>query len=288
MLALAAHRPAVRKTILPLRRDGVDLALHCWLPPEPRGAILYFHGLQSHAGWLWEVGPRYAARGVALFVLDRRGSGISPGPREEIGAAGTVLDDYCAAAAVVRRTVGDEVPLSLFGHCLGGSFLAALLHYDGFTVPHDSAIFCSAALGRMHTTLSERQRAALSEQDGGERWDADLRASDFTDVPRYREFIDSDELAVRRITQRSRATLLRLEELYLNPATHCAPVALAYASGQSDPVVDLAAARTVFQQIAQERGTTIQFPTGKHYLYYTDVCADLVAWSCSVVLAGVS
>ncbi|MGW3917847.1 alpha/beta hydrolase, partial [Streptomyces sp. NPDC005070] len=106
-----------RREIIDLSSGGVDLALHLWRPQRVKGAVFYFHGLQSHAGWMWEVGTRFADNDIAFFVLDRRGSGISPGDRGDLPPAETLLGDYIAALAHVREMIGDDVPLSLFGHC---------------------------------------------------------------------------------------------------------------------------------------------------------------------------
>ncbi|XQZ99582.1 alpha/beta hydrolase [Komagataeibacter rhaeticus] len=107
------------------------LALHAWLPASVKAAVFLFHGLQSHASWSWEIGEALAQRGVALFVLDRRGSGTSTGPHGAITDADTCLSDYITALDVSQSAIGNEVPFTLFGHCLGGSFLAHLIHGGG-------------------------------------------------------------------------------------------------------------------------------------------------------------
>ncbi|WP_130796641.1 alpha/beta fold hydrolase [Streptomyces otsuchiensis] len=280
----------IRREIIDVPCDDARLALHVWRPQHTKGAVFYFHGLQSHAGWLWEVGPRFADNDIAFFVLDRRGSGISPGPRHELPGADTLLDDYARAVAAVRQTIGESTPLTLFGHCLGGSFLAALLCDDGFTTSYDSAVFCSSWLGRMHATLGVEERAALATGPGTELWDAGLRSSDFTDEVKYRHFIDNDDLAVRQVTRRSRAVLLDLERRYLDPARRPRAVPSAtFVSGMTDPIVDLDAAHSVFQQLVSGRGAQMKFPTDKHYLFYTGVSDDLVDWtSTHTLLQGVN
>ncbi|MBN0046121.1 alpha/beta fold hydrolase [Streptomyces actuosus] len=271
----------VRREIITLPRGGADLALHLWRPRgEAKGAVFYFHGLQSHAGWLWEVGPRFADNDIAFFVLDRRGSGISGGDRGDLPDTGTIMADYTAAIAHTRELVGDDVPLTLFGHCLGGSFLAALLHDPAFTVRHEATVFCSAWLGRLHTVLSPRERAELAAEQGSEPWDAGLKSADFTADPRYRDFIDHDDLAVRSLTRRSRAVLLALEARYMAPDRPRPPDApTAFVSGLTDPIVDLEATRGVFQELFDGRGLVLQFPTDRHYLFYTDVRDGLVDWA---------
>ncbi|MET9426845.1 MULTISPECIES: alpha/beta fold hydrolase [unclassified Streptomyces] len=280
----------LRREIITLAADdGTELALHLWRPRErTKGAIFYFHGLQSHAGWLWEVGPRFADNDVAFFVLDRRGSGISGGPRHEIPDVDTVVSDYTGALAHVRELIGDDVPLTLFGHCLGGSFLAALLHHSAFDVRYDAAVYCSTWLGRLHSLLGGEERAALAADRSTELWDAGLKSQDFTDDPRYRHFIDHDDLALREITRRSRATLLGLERLYLDPhhpdRRELPEIPAAFVSGLTDPIIDLDDTHRVFNRMVSDRGMIIKFPTDRHYLFYTDVRDDVVDWASAYTL----
>ncbi|MFD9633444.1 alpha/beta hydrolase [Streptomyces violascens] len=275
----------IRREIAGLPVDGAELALHLWRPRGPvKGAVFYFHGLQSHAGWLWEVGPQFADNDIAFYVLDRRGSGINGGNRQDLPAADTALRDYITALEHVRQAIGDEVPLSLFGHCLGGSFMAALMHHPDFTTRYDAAIFCSAWLGKLHATLDEEQRRALAAETSLDLWDVGLKAEDFTCEARQRHFIDNDDLAVRQLTHRSRAVLLALETLYMRPERELPPVPAAYVSGVKDPIVDLDDARATFVRMTGVHGDLIQFPTDRHYLFYTGVRARLVDWASTFTL----
>ncbi|MGV9953734.1 alpha/beta hydrolase [Streptomyces cellulosae] len=275
----------IRREIAGLPVDGAELALHLWRPRgQVKGAVFYFHGLQSHAGWLWEVGPQFADNDIAFYVLDRRGSGISGGDRQDLPDADTVLRDYITALEHVRAAIGDEIPLSLFGHCLGGSFMAALMHHPDFTTRYDAAIFCSAWLGKLHATLDDDQRSALATESGTELWDAGLRSEDFTDEVRHRHFIDNDDLATRALTRRSRGVLLALESRYMRSARPLPPVPAAYVSGVGDPIVDLDDARATFRRMTGSHGALIQFATDKHYLFYTDVRARLVDWASTFTL----
>ncbi|MEU1034643.1 alpha/beta fold hydrolase [Streptomyces mirabilis] len=275
----------IRREIVGIPVEGAELALHLWRPRgQVKGAVFYFHGLQSHAGWLWEVGPQFADNDIAFYVLDRRGSGISGGTRHDLPDVDTVIRDYVTALEHVRETVGESVPLSLFGHCLGGSFMAALMHHPDFTTRYDAAVFCSAWLGKLHATLDDEQLRTLAAETGQEPWDAGLRAQDFTDEARHRHFIDHDDLAVRELTRRSRGVLLDLERLYMRPGRALPAVPAAYVSGISDPIIDLDDARRTFLGMTGSHGALIQFATDKHYLFYTDVRARLVDWASTFTL----
>lgn len=276
----------IRREVLTFKRDGIDFALHLWAPPVPRGAIFYLHGLQSHAGWLWEVGCQFAANGIAFYALDRRGCGISGGERNEIPDVDTLLGDVGEALRIVRDRIGPDIPLGLFGHCLGGSVLAGLLHHDAFDVPHDVTIFCSSWLGRIHTVMDEDQRRSLrSGSRDTTLWDAGLRAVDFTDKVKYQSYIDTDPLATRQITTRSRTHLLHLEELYLRDGKRLPAVPTAFISGESDPVIDLTSSRSLFNSLLSSPGQDVRFAADKHYLFFTDARPQVVDWA-SAYTAG--
>jgi acylglycerol lipase len=63
--------------------DGVELAYRVFPADdgEPRGTIVYLHGIQSHGAWYVETAAELARRGYSVYLTDRRGSGLSEGPR---------------------------------------------------------------------------------------------------------------------------------------------------------------------------------------------------------------
>src|SRR6185437_718744 len=277
----------IYKEVHKIHNEGVELALHSWLPVNADAAIFYFHGLQSHAGWLWEVGAQFASKNIAFFVLDRRGSGISGGTRNEIADAKTTLKDYSTTISYVRNLIGDEIPLSLFGHCLGGSFLAALMHHTLFTTHFDSAVFFSTWLGKLHRTLSINERAKLMNNDNKNMWDAELKATDFTDITQYTNFIEQDDLAIRTISQNSRKVLLDLESIYINGNSYkFETLPLAYISGKFDPIINLEDAHNAFSEYMSGIHTKISFPTNKHYLFFTNTRNNTVNWVSNFILSN--
>jgi alpha-beta hydrolase superfamily lysophospholipase len=78
-------------------RDGSVLGFVAHTSATPRAAIVYLHGVSSHAGWFDAAGDGLAARGFDVFCLDRRGSGINRENRGytsgHVDRARTLLDD---------------------------------------------------------------------------------------------------------------------------------------------------------------------------------------------------
>ena len=55
--------------------DGTELPLCVWWAGQPRAAVVYLHGIQSHSGWYAASSRAMAEAGIAVYQIDRRGSG---------------------------------------------------------------------------------------------------------------------------------------------------------------------------------------------------------------------
>jgi len=117
----------------PFELDGREPAVHgyAWRHPSPVASLVVVHGLQSHAQWFAEAADGLVDRGLAVYALERRGSGSSPGRSGDI-------DRYRAWFAEVGRVVDlaraeqPGVPVHLVGHCFGATVaLGAALERPG-------------------------------------------------------------------------------------------------------------------------------------------------------------
>ena len=59
--------------------DGVRLHYLHWPSGRwpPRAVVVFLHGIASHAGWFEETAADLGGQGMAVYGLDRRGSGRS-------------------------------------------------------------------------------------------------------------------------------------------------------------------------------------------------------------------
>ena len=99
--------------------DGARLALRQAYPAAtPRALVLLFHGFGDHSGRYAHVAEWLAGRGYAVWALDQRGHGRSPGPRGHISRFAQFLADV---AALRKRAAAElAVPQVLLGHSFGG------------------------------------------------------------------------------------------------------------------------------------------------------------------------
>jgi len=84
-------------------RDGSVLGYVAHTSAQPRAAVVYLHGISSHAGWFDAAGDGLAANGFDTFCLDRRGSGIN---RENRGYTSGYVDRYETLLADIQDFVG--------------------------------------------------------------------------------------------------------------------------------------------------------------------------------------
>ena len=65
--------------VRPFELDDRERAVHgyAWRHPSPIASLVVVHGLQSHAQWFAEAADGLVARGLAVYAVERRGSGSS-------------------------------------------------------------------------------------------------------------------------------------------------------------------------------------------------------------------
>jgi alpha-beta hydrolase superfamily lysophospholipase len=280
--ALVADRAgAARPESTSLRAaDGVELALHAWTVDQPRAAIFYIHGIQSHAGWLAHTASALRAEGVSLYALDRRGSGRSGGPRGHLPSLELLLDDYLRALREVRAAIGGCALVAL-GQSLGASVLAGMWVTAPLLV--QALVFSAPALGQQRGRHDAGGLARLRGLSGTRCSPIGLRDDDYTGEPEYLEFLAADPLMLREVTDQTRATLVRLEDSYMERRGVGAGELVFLGVPRSDPIIDLAVARAVLAALAgdyRERS----FCADRHYLEFTGARGEYRSWLLQIAI----
>ncbi|MEU8976307.1 alpha/beta hydrolase [Streptomyces monashensis] len=286
MSALTA-RSQERGTLSLTASDGTELALHHWAPARPpAAAVFYVHGIQSHAGWLFETGPELAARGLAVYALERRGSGTSGGPRGHLLSAAQVLDDYANAVAVARARTPD-VPLTLVGQSFGGSVLAALATQR--RTADARLVFCAPALGQQRARHGSGEAlAALRSAGGLGTAPLALADADYTDVTAYLDFMANDILMIRQVTSSTRSVMVQLEDAYMRGGTwDAAPAAhpVHFVRPQQDAIIDLDTSWQVLSGLTR-RAIAVDFTDSGHYVEFSAARHRYWDWLAATATGG--
>jgi lysophospholipase len=140
-------------------RDGLSLHFRAWRPGDARAVLLVLHGLAEHSGRYLHVGERFAGAGYAVYALDHRGHGQSPGPRVHVAGFDEFLEDVDALRAVAEAQHPGR-PLVLVGHSHGG--LVALRYVLKRPGGITAAILSSPLLGVHASTRASPGLVALA------------------------------------------------------------------------------------------------------------------------------
>ena len=85
--------------------DGYEAYARYWPAPNPRGAILFHHGIQSHCGGFEASARNLTAAGYSLMQPERRGCGRNMADRGHAeSAAQLIADSHVARDQLLRRS----------------------------------------------------------------------------------------------------------------------------------------------------------------------------------------
>ncbi len=122
-----------------------------WAPKRrPRGAIALVHGLGEHSGRYEGLARRFTKAGFAVWAIDLRGHGQSPGQQGDTRFE-PAMEDIDALVARAGAS-GAGVPVFLYGHSLG-AMLSVLWLLERPAAPVHGAVI--SAIG-LHSALREQ------------------------------------------------------------------------------------------------------------------------------------
>ena len=140
--------------------DGDNLAVQDWPLPEGlrlRGIVILVHGLGEHAWRYDHVARRLNEWGFEVRGYDQYGHGDSGGVRGALPSQMRLVDDLADLVDSTRMRMGEDAPLIVLGHSMGGLVASAFVARREPQV--DGLILSSPALD---PGLSKFQKLLLS------------------------------------------------------------------------------------------------------------------------------
>ena len=248
----------------------------------PPPTLVYLHGIQSHSGW-YEASSRYLAeRGVAVYQVERRGSGRDEAhPRGHVDRAQVWLEDVARAAEVARGETGAEA-VHLMGVSWGGKLALAcaghrpdlyrslILSAPGIFPKVDVALASKARVGKCLVLGREKERFPIPLAD----------PHLFTETPDRVRYIAEDSLSLREVTARFMFESRRLDGLARQTARRSRVPTLLCLAGRDRITDNAATRRLVYAMTARKR---VRLYQGAHHTLEFEpdpegYFADLVAW----------
>jgi acylglycerol lipase len=270
--------------------DGINLHYLRWSSGRspPRAAIIFLHGIASHAGWFGETAADLNSQGVAVYGPDRRGSGRSGGPRGHLERYGRALDDV---EEMVRRVASGHEGTPLF---LAASSWAAKLAvvYAARRPAQLSGLMLlgPGLLARVNLSPGRRARVVVGHfVTPTARLPIPLTPDLYTTNPPYLDFIRADRLRLREATTQFFWETARLDRQRRRASARL-DLPLLVLQGEDDKMMDVPRTRRWFERLGVEDKTYRAYPAAGHTLDFepdrTQYLADMLAWLSARVSAG--
>jgi len=262
--------------------DGVPIHVRWWRPAKPRGAVLCFHGIQSHGGWYESSGAALAAAGLTVLMPDRRGSGLNGPPRGHLDSANQCFDDTYHLLDRLRAET-DRDAAHVIGISWGGRQAVLLARRQPEHV-HSLTLVAPGLFPKVDMTMTEKFRVAMSMVNARERlFDIPLcDARLFTTNPDQIRYVEHDELKLRRVSAGFLLASRRLDREIrtLSESPYRGPIHLILAG--KDRIIDNERTRRWLRDLPSPDRRITDYPNASHTIEFEpdpkEFFDDLSGW----------
>jgi len=218
--------------------------------------VVYLHGIQSHSGWYEASSRCLAAAGIAVYQVERRGSGRDTAhPRGHVDAAETWVRDVHAAAEFARRESA-AAQVHLMGVSWGGK-LALVAAADRPPLYRSVILAAPGIIPKIEPPPAVKLRIALALATGRPEKRFPIPLADphlFTENPERVRYIAADPISLREVTARFLHESRRLDRMARRAARNLrSPAFLALAEG--DRIINNDATLRLYWSLGVRRRT---------------------------------
>ncbi|UCG32040.1 MAG: alpha/beta fold hydrolase [Phycisphaerales bacterium] len=250
--------------------DGRKLGFvaHCQSGQSPLAALVYLHGIESHAAWFDIAGELLRDKGYDVFCLDRRGSGVN---RENRGFVSGHADSYRLLLEDVRFFVQ---PLRrhyehvvLVGLSWGGKQAVAYT----LTYPHelDGLILITPGLRALVDAgpLTRARTLIASGVSPRTQIPLPIEAEMFTTTPVFLKYIQEDPLRLKSASARFLVESHRMEGYIDRHMPKNRLPILLFLAGQ-DRIIDNAGVLRVLERGGQDVLDVVEYEDQTHSIQF--------------------
>jgi alpha-beta hydrolase superfamily lysophospholipase len=183
--------------------DGASLTYVSYTQPGATTALVYLHGIESHAGWFALAADALRNRGFDVYCLDRRGSGLN---RENRGFPSGYVDDYATLLADISAFIAPLRQRYQRVFLVGLSWGGKLALSYGLAHPQDVdglVLITPGLRAKVDVSFPNKLKIALlSPLNPGARVPVPIQPEMFTTTPLYLDYIRGDPLRLTSATVR--------------------------------------------------------------------------------------
>ena len=254
--------------------DGQVLKLGAYPGSGSQLAVLVLHGLYSHMGWYRPLAEALVERGAAVYLLDRRGAGLSGGLAGHIDSWRQIVDDLQRVVARIR-SLHPGAPVCALGISLGAAMTVAtsLLHEDAF---HRHALLSPGLAPAVQLPFLRRIGVVYSAFARPHvLYELPFTVEQLCEQGEMRQSLWDDPLRTRAITSRFLLEIFRLQRYVRQHIDRLRTPLLALVAG-ADAMIDNDAVLAVLRRARAAPVRVEVFPRAQHVLTASVPLPDLV------------
>lgn len=247
--------------------DGYRAYARWWRSRRPRGAVLYFHGIQSHAGWYEDSARALCDAGFAVLQPDRRGSGRNERDRGHAESHDQLIADALAARDELLARCGMD-RCHLIGVSWGGKLAVAAYVQDSRAVA-SLTLVTPGLFPVISVSTSEKFRIGVAMvADPTKRFDIPLNDGElFTSYPPRQAFIDTDPLTLRQATASFYLASRRMDRVCARLA-ECPPIPVHLMLAQDERIIDNARTARFIRELHWPATRITTYRSARHSLEF--------------------
>lgn len=240
-------------------------------------ALVYLHGIESHGEWFCDVAAELAARGTAVYLLDRRGAGLNTENRGDCRHYQILVDDMVKFIDLIQPR---HKFIHLAGHSWGGKFALYFAVRRQFLI--DSLILIAPGIAtKVDLGAPTKFRLALALMlKRNPRYATPIKTEMFTRDAAALEYIARDPMRLTSATARFYFNSFLMDRyLAQNSDGLRLPVKL-FLAGR-DEVIDNDGVREAAARFHSRKCEITEYEDAAHCLLFEkpkQLTADLAAW----------
>ena len=244
--------------------DGHVLKVGAYPIAGAQTAVLVLHGLYSHMGWYRPLAEALVERGAAVYLLDRRGAGLSGGLAGHLDSWRQVVDDLQRVVARVRA-LQPGAKVCALGISLGAAMTVAtsLVHPDAF---HRHALMSPGLAPAVQLPLMRRIGVVYSALARPHvLYELPFTVEQLCERGELREALWNDPLRTKAITSRFLLEIFRLQRYVRQHIDRLGAPLLALVA-EADAMIDNQAVLEILNRVRRAPVRIEIFQAAQHVL----------------------
>jgi nucleoside-diphosphate-sugar epimerase/alpha-beta hydrolase superfamily lysophospholipase len=257
--------------------DSQTLKYNKWKSRNVKHVLVYLNGLESHAGWFSRAATDLIAHSVAVYALDRRGSGLNT---QNTGKYQDWINDVHQVIEIAKRE-NPRAKLHLVSICLGAVVATACAIDKSEEI--DSLIFISPGINvKVDPTPADKVKIALDMLPAiSFNIPSPIRNDNmFTDSPEALYFLHKDKLRTFSPRACDFFQIMKLKS-HISRNLEKINVPTLVLLAQRDQIVDNIATKQTLRKFAA-KPEIIEYAGSEHALLLGDskdrMVADIIAF----------